>query len=152
MKIKLLRLSSSSRNYWQLKPWLGIGLLLAIAFSLEEFVSLIDVSGIDLALALGITLGIIVESKFDLETLFVGGFVGVMIVGFIMMLLLVPLSHAIFESSFVLVFSVILVIAATIVMQWSIKNFICCFWGKLTGIFTSAIAISVGIMLSNLLA
>ena len=153
MKTKLrFKLPSSSQAYWQLKPWLGICLLFAIAFTLIEFVSLIDVNGIDLALALGIILGVVAESKFDLETLFVGGFVAVVIVGLIMMLLLVPLSNAIFESSFILVCSVILFIAATIVMQWSIKSYICRFWGKFVGISTSAIAISLGIMLSNLLS
>ena len=103
---------------------------------LVEFVSLINIGGMDLALTLEITLGVIAESKLDLKTLFVGGFLAVMIVGFIMMLLLIPLSNAIFESSFILVSTVILVIAATIVMQWSIKNCICRFWGKFAGIFT----------------
>ena len=84
----------------------------------------------NIALALGIIFGIFAESKFDLETLYVYGFLALMVISFILMLLLIPLSNAVFESSFILVSTVVLVTTATISMQWLFKNWICPYWGN----------------------
>ncbi len=126
-------------------PWLGICLLLAISFCFTQFISSINVAGIDLALALGIVIGIILEIKFDLETLFVGGLLGVMFLAFVLMVLLVPLSNSSFELTFILVSTTVVVTVGYVSMQWLIRNWICRPWGKETGIIVSAIAISLGV-------
>ena len=144
--------SLSLVSHEQLRAWLGIILLLTIALLSIKFAYLIDYEGINLALALGIVLGIFAEHKFDLETLYVYGFIALMVISFILMLLLIPLSNAVFESSFVLVSTVVLVITATIAMQWLFKNWICRYWGKLWGTILSAIALSLGAILPSLLS
>lgn len=135
-----------------LRPYIGCLLLTIIAFVSVEVISVADVNGMNIALALGIILGIFAESKFDLETLYVYGFLALMVIGFILMLLLIPLSNAVFESSFVLVSTVVLIITATIAMQWLFKNWICRYWGKLWGTILSAIALSLGVILPSLLS
>ena len=151
MKLKLQMSGYLLPSFIELKPWLGWLLLVIIAFVSAEIVSVTDVNGMNIALALGIVLGIFAEYKFDLETLYVYGFLALMGISFILMLLLIPLSNAVFESSFILVSTVVLVITATILMQWLFKNWICRYWGKLWGTVLSAIALSIGIILPSLL-
>ena len=139
-------------SFIELKPWLGWLLLVIIAFVSAEIVSVTDVNGMNISLALGIVLGIVAESKFDLETLYVYGFLALMGISFILMLLLIPLSNAVFKSSFILVSTIILVIIATILIQWLFKNWICRYWGKLWGTILSAIALSIGIIIPSLLS
>ena len=152
MKLKLQMSGYLLPSFIELKPWLGWLLLVIIAFVSAEIVSVTDVNGMNIALALGIVLGIFAEYKFDLETLYVYGFLALMGISFILMLLLIPLSNAVFESSFILVSTVVLVITATILMQWLFKNWICRYWGKLWGTVLSAIALSIGIILPSLLS
>lgn len=151
MKLKLQMSRCLLPSFIELKPWLGWLLLVIIAFISAEIVSVTDVDGMNIALALGIVLGIVAESKFDLETLYVYGFLALMVISFILMLLLIPLSNAVFESSFILVLTVVLVTTATILMQWLFKNWICRYWGKLWGTILSAIAFSAGIIMPSLL-
>ncbi|MCC0176396.1 hypothetical protein I4641_05320 [Waterburya agarophytonicola K14] len=146
MKIKpLFVLPTSPLSFSQSLPWLGIYLLLAISFGFTQFISSIDVTGIDLALALGIALGIILEIKFDLETLFVGGLIGVMILAFVLMVLLMSLSNSFFKLIFILASTTTVVAIGCVLVQWLIKNWICRSWGKATGIIISEIAISLGV-------
>lgn len=146
MKIKpRFLLPASPLSFSQPLPWVGICLLLAISFGFTQFISSIDVPGIDLALALGIALGIILEIKFDLETLFVGGLLGIMLLAFLLMVLLVPLSNSSFKLTFILASTTTVVTVGYVLVQWLIRNWICRPWGKVTGILLSAIAISLGI-------
>lgn len=152
MKIKSrLAFSLDRLSFLKIKPWLGLSAIMAIALIMLEFVALLHLDGINLALAVGIILGIVAERKFDLETLFVGGFIGLMAVGFILMLLLVPFSHSLFESCFILISTAILVAIASVMIQWLIRNWICRYWGKVFGISLSAITISSSIIFSQLL-
>jgi hypothetical protein len=110
MRTKLPPKVSLPQLFTRLKPWLGILLLIVISLSFSEFISLVHVRGMNIAVALGIILGIILEIKFELEVLFVGGLVGLMLFSFALMVLLVPLSNSQFELSFILTSTTILVI------------------------------------------
>jgi hypothetical protein len=136
------------------KPWFGCFLLVAIAFSLAMFIHLIEMNNMkeaNIALVGGIGLGAIAESFFTLETLFVAGFIAIMLVAFVTVALTVFLSTSVFKLIFILASVTIVGIAATIIMQWLIKNWICRIWGKLSGVIVAAIVIALGIILQNLL-
>ena len=128
----------------RIKPWLGTLLLIVISSSFSEFTSIVHVRGMNIAVALGIVLGVILEIKFELEMLFVGGLIGLMLLSFALMVLLIPLSNSQFELSFILTSITILTIVGYVLSQWLIRNWIVRFWGKLHGITASAIAISLG--------
>lgn len=147
------RLTLSTNNLFlsQVKPWLGLLIVLAIALTVTEFTTHLDVNYLEIALAVGIVLGIVAERRFDPETLFVGGFIGSMVIAFILMLLLVPLDNTLFETCFVLTATSFLVAIAAILTQWTTRNWICRSWGKLWGTILSAIAISLGIIVAGVL-
>lgn len=151
MKIKLRLVSTNNLSFLQIKPWLGLIAILAISLMMLEFVALLHLDGIKIALAVGVILGIVAEGKFDPETLFVGGSIGSMVVAFILMLLLVPLPHSLFESCFILTSTAILVAIASIMVQWLIRNWICRHWGNFLGISLSAVTIFLSIVFSQLL-
>ena len=147
------RLALPTHNlFWsQVKPWLGLLIVLAIALTVTEFTIYLDVNYLEIALAIGIILGIIAERKFDPETLFVGGFIGSMVIALVLMLLLIPLSNSLFEVCFILTATGFLVAIASILTQWTIRNWICRGWGNLWGTILSAVSISLGIILAQLL-
>ena len=144
-----LALSTNNLLFLQLEPWLGLLIVLAIALTFTEFTTHLDANYIEIALAVGIVGGIIVERRFDPETLFVGGFIGSMVIAFILMLLLIPLDNSLFETCFILTATSFLVAIASIVVQWLIRNWICRSWGRLWGIILSAITISLGIIFAQ---
>lgn len=150
-KSRLALPTTNNLVFLQIKPWLGLLIVLAIALTVTEFTTHLDVNYIEIALAGGIVCGIIAERRFDPETLFVGGFIGSMVIAFILMLLLIPLSNSLFETCFILTATSFLVAIAAILTQWTIRNWICRGWGKLWGIILSAITISLGIIFAGLL-
>ena len=147
MRTKLRPKVSPPQLFTRIKPWLGI-LLMIISLSFSEFISIVHVRGMNIAVALGFILGIILEIKFELEVLFVGGLVGLMLLSFALIVLLIPLSNSQFELSFILTSTTILVIVGYVMTQWLIRNWMVRFWGKVHGIAASAIAISLGIGLA----
>ena len=132
------------------KAWFACVLILAIAFTLAEFIYFLKLDIASFALAMGIGLGMIAEFGFDLETLFVAGFLLVMLIAFLLMILITFLSTIWFKFIFIFLSVVIIGGASAIVMQWLIRNWICRSFGKFYGVLMSAIAIGLGIILQRL--
>lgn len=124
-------------------------LIFAITFTLAKYIYLLNFDTASFSLAIGIGLGMIAEFRFDLETLFVGGFIVVMLIAFMLVFLLAFLSATWFESIFIFLSVATIGFAAAIMIQWLIKNWICRSFGKFYGVLLSAIAISLGIILQR---
>jgi hypothetical protein len=133
------------------KILLAIACLFALAWGLAEFITPIkaNVTTSPIALAIGIAVGIVAEIGLDLETLFVGGLMVLMLLSFLLMVLLLLLPPAWFKLIFILGSVAVVGSASAIVMQWSIKNWICKSFGKLYGVLIAAIAIGLGMILST---
>jgi hypothetical protein len=136
----------------KVKVPLAIAYLFALAWGLAELITLVqvDVTATPIALAVGITLGIGAEIGFDLEILFVGGGIVLMLACFLLMVSVPLLSAAWFKLIFMSVSLAVAGSASAITMQWLIKNWICKSSGKLAGVCISALAIGSGIILCKL--
>lgn len=146
----LLKIAPRHQSSSAKKAWFACLLVLAIAFTLAEFIYFLKLDSAPFALSIGIGLGAIAELSFDLETVFVAGFIVVMLVALLLMILLGFLSAAWFESIFILVSIATIGVASAVIMQWLIRNWICRNFGKFYGVLMSAVAISLGIILQRL--
>lgn len=132
------------------KAWFACLLILAIAFTLAEFIYILKLDSASFALAIGIGLGAIAEFSFDLETLFVFGNIMLMLVAFLLMILIAFLSATWFKFIFIFLSVAFIGVASAVMMQWLIRNWIFRSFGKFYGVLMSAVAISLGIILQRL--
>lgn len=127
------------------KPWIGCSILIIIAFTNMMLVSMLGTKETNIVLIIGITLGSILENNFELQTLFEGSLLAIMLVMMMLSLLTTSLPTTSFELITILIGLTVLLVTTTIILQWLIKNWICRFWGKGYGIVISAISIVLGI-------
>jgi hypothetical protein len=107
-----------------------------------------DFNNISIAVGIAITFGLWAEVGFDLETLFVGGLIVLMLISVALMVLLTFLPAFWFKLIFILVSMTFLSSTSAILIQWLIKNWICKSFGKLYGVLIAITTISLGMMFS----
>ena len=135
----------------KLKSWLGCLLLFAIAFVSTTLILVLKIEGGAIVTIFAIALGVILEYCFDPETLLLNFFGVIVLTLATVFLLTSSWSTSLFEPLAVLVSVGIVMVTATICVQWLIRNWIFSSFGFSYGLSSSAIAICLGITSSNLI-